>query len=99
MFAVSVNEENSVLSATLVSLEPVHMSVDNENGLFETAKLFPHLNILIDDDDEADRGLYQHLIVDKFLNRSKPTLDTIVDEANSILDDRRSSVSLTNESV
>lgn len=76
MFVVSIDERNETLSTTLKSQEPIHYSVDGENGRFETAKLFPHLNILVDNHFEDD--LYRRdLIVEKFLSRPKFKLEVI----------------------
>jgi hypothetical protein len=84
MFAVSVDEKNPTVAAILASLEPIHMSVDNENGKYETAKLFPHLEVLIDDDplEDEEENFYKDLVVEKFFggSRSKLKLDAILDE-------------------
>jgi len=84
MFAVSVNEKNPNMVPILTSLEPIHLSIDNFNGMYETAKLFPDLGVLIDEDssDDEDEQIFRELMIEKFLpsRSSKLKLEAILDE-------------------
>lgn len=86
MFAVVIDERNEALSSALASLEPLHYSVNEDNGRYESAQLFPHLNILIDTSFEEE--LYRkEAIVEKFLARPKIKLNVIFDDELLNLDE------------
>lgn len=76
MFVISIDERNQELVQALIQLEPIHYSVNSEQGMKEAAKLFPHLNILVEQEEEEE-FFSKELIIERFLARPKLNLQAI----------------------